>query len=87
MTFFWFYFLQEINDFSTRAVEACLRFMYSGELKVKLGNLVEVAAFADKYAIAELKGLVNCRKTTTRTKIWTKIWTSHAWRVTTTTMV
>jgi len=35
VTFFWFYFLQEINDFSTRAVEACLLFMYSGELKVK----------------------------------------------------
>ena len=50
----------EIVDFSTQAVEACLRFMYSGELKVKLESLVEVAALADKYAIDELKEFVKC---------------------------
>ena len=38
----------EIRDFSVQAVEACLRFLYTGKLAVKLGTIVEVAAMADK---------------------------------------
>ncbi|CAE8702898.1 unnamed protein product [Polarella glacialis] len=47
----------EIADFSDQAVEAFLRFMYSGRLVVKSGRLLEVAALADKYAVPDLKNL------------------------------
>eukprot|EP00746_Dinoflagellata_sp_MGD_P040239 gnl/MRDRNA2_/MRDRNA2_19711_c0_seq1.p1 gnl/MRDRNA2_/MRDRNA2_19711_c0~~gnl/MRDRNA2_/MRDRNA2_19711_c0_seq1.p1 ORF type:complete len:476 (+),score=105.21 gnl/MRDRNA2_/MRDRNA2_19711_c0_seq1:69-1496(+) len=47
----------EIVDFSVEAVEASLRFMYGGKLEVEPARLVEVAAFAEKYAISDLKGI------------------------------
>jgi len=47
-----------IEDFSEAVVEACLRFIHSGVLKLQAALLVEVAAFADKYEIGELKQLV-----------------------------
>ena len=46
----------EIIDFSVPAVEASLRFVYSGKLEVDPVRILEVAAFADKYAIGGLKG-------------------------------
>jgi len=47
----------EIRDFSVAAVEAFLRFMYSGNLDGGAGVVVEVAGLADKYFVAELQEL------------------------------
>lgn len=53
----------EINDLSEESVDACLQFLYTGKLHLKVdkkttqycGLLLEVVKFADKYAISELK--------------------------------
>ncbi|CAE8693664.1 unnamed protein product [Polarella glacialis] len=47
----------EICDFSVAAVDAFLRFMYSGNLDTGAGILVEVAGLADKYCIVQLQEL------------------------------
>ena len=47
-----------IRDFSIHAVEALLRFVYSGKLAIPLDEVVEVAALADKYAISPLEEIV-----------------------------
>eukprot|EP00928_Gymnodinium_smaydae_P036223 TRINITY_DN25342_c0_g1_i1.p1 TRINITY_DN25342_c0_g1~~TRINITY_DN25342_c0_g1_i1.p1 ORF type:complete len:577 (+),score=134.69 TRINITY_DN25342_c0_g1_i1:55-1731(+) len=53
----------EVSDFSEDTVDACLQFMYTGKLRLRvekktppyLDLLLEVSKFADKYAISELK--------------------------------
>ena len=44
----------DIQDFRAETVEACLRFFYTGHLKVGLDVGLDVLRFADKYAAAEL---------------------------------
>ena len=47
-----------INDFSTAAIESCLKFLYAGTIDDKpVEQLVEVSVIADKYQIMELKKL------------------------------
>ena len=46
----------EITGFSTQAVETALRFLHSGTSSVLVDDLVEVGAFADKYAMGKLNG-------------------------------
>jgi len=46
-----------IKDFSARAVEAFLRFLYSGVVEGSLQLLVEVGAAADKYQVETLQDL------------------------------
>eukprot|EP00913_Durusdinium_trenchii_P005510 g5134.t1 len=43
-----------ITEFSPKAVEAFLRFLYSGSLDATLDTLIEVIAIADKYQVPEL---------------------------------
>ncbi|CAE7022553.1 mel-26 [Symbiodinium natans] len=43
-----------IRDFSAKAVEAFLRFLYCGRLETSVGTLVEVAAIADKCQVPSL---------------------------------
>lgn len=54
----------EICDFSISAVEAFLRFMYSGEIQLDpewpLEVLVDIAAMSDKYAVGALQQLCLC---------------------------
>ena len=52
----------DITDFTAEVVEASLRCLHSGKLSVQVDKLVEVevGAFADKYAMHELKDLVKC---------------------------
>lgn len=47
----------EIQDFSAEAVEAFLRFMYSGMVVLRNEVLVEVKALADKYDIPQLRSM------------------------------
>jgi hypothetical protein len=47
----------EIRDFSVAAVEAFLRFLYSGQLSDKPSLAIEVAVLADKYGIPHPKKL------------------------------
>ncbi|CAE7225566.1 ybaR, partial [Symbiodinium necroappetens] len=46
-----------IADFSSRAVEVFLRFLYSGVVEGPLETLVEVCALADKYQVERLQEL------------------------------
>ena len=43
-----------IKDFSAHAVDAFLRFLYSGTISADLPTLVEVAVIADKYQVQPL---------------------------------
>ena len=43
-----------IKDFSASAVEAFLRFLYSGTLSANLATLIEVGVIADKYQVQSL---------------------------------
>ena len=44
----------DIENFPAKIVEACIRFFYTGRLKVGLNVSLDVLRFAGEYAAAEL---------------------------------